>query len=69
MSVIVPVRLRESEVQMLKAVCPSDVRGDLNSGELFRLLLHREFNRRNGLPSPRPADYQSAFRVKPRVKR
>ena len=62
-STIVNVRLYQYEIAMLKAVCISDVRGDLNEAELIRLLLHREYSRRHNLPKPEPRDYQTAFRI------
>lgn len=43
---IIPVRLNTAEQEMLATCQASDVRGDMNASELFRLLLHREYNRR-----------------------
>lgn len=60
------IRLNAKENEMLQEVCKSEVRGDHSAAELFRLLLHREYNRRKGLPAPNPSDYQGAFRTKPR---
>jgi len=47
---------------MLEAVKKSDRRGDLSASELFRLLLHREYNRRQGIDKPSPSAYQTDFR-------
>jgi hypothetical protein len=38
--------------------------GTASAGEFFRLLLHREWNRRHNLPKPKPKDWQTAFRTK-----
>lgn len=43
---IVPVKLNDEEQEMLKFCKTSETRGALNSSELFRLLLHREYARR-----------------------
>lgn len=62
-SKIVPVRLNEEEQQMLTAICRSAVSGDLTPSEKIRQLIHREFNRRQGLEKPDPSDYTREFRT------
>lgn len=62
MSKVLTIRLSPAELAMLDMVRRSDVRGDLTPSELVRLLLHREYNRRQGLPAPTPAAYQTDFR-------
>lgn len=62
MSYRITVRLSDQEKIMLDSVAQSDQRGDLTSGELVRLLIHREYNRRHGLPSPEASQYQADFR-------
>lgn len=59
----VTFRLTADEHKKLLDVCASEVRGDLQESEMFRLLLHREWNRRHGLPKPEPKDYQAAHRM------
>lgn len=63
MSVIVPIRLSEDELAKLDEIVSSPVTGAENRTELFRLLLHREYNRRKGLPKPKASDLQTAFRT------
>lgn len=63
MSKRVTFRLTTEEHQKLLEVCESEVRGDLRESEMFRLLLHREWNRRKGLPAPQPKDYQASHRM------
>lgn len=48
---------------MLEEVTASDVTGAENRCDLIRLLLHREYNRRKGLPKPHPKDWQGVYRV------
>lgn len=59
---IITVRLNTDEVNMLDFCRLSDIRGDVCRGELFRLLLRREYNRRKALGAPTPSDYQTDFR-------
>lgn len=59
----VTFRLTPDEHAKLLEVCASEIRGELQESEMFRLLLHREWNRRKGLPAPEPKDYQAAHRM------
>lgn len=61
-SKIVTLRLNADEQAMLAAVCQSQLQGDRNASEMFRLLLHREYNRRHGLGAPTAPTYQTDFR-------
>lgn len=62
-SVIVAVRLTVAEGIKAVGMYPSETMGCENVAEWFRMLLHREYNRRHHLPKPRAADYQTAFRL------
>ena len=63
-STYVPVRFTLEEAKMLDALVEgNDTTGFESRGEFLRLLLHREFNRCNGLPKPKESDWRSAFRV------
>jgi hypothetical protein len=44
------IRLDQAEAAMVAYLCNRDNSEPSNPSELFRLLLHREFNRCNGLP-------------------
>ncbi len=62
MTKIFPIRLLPSEQQMLAMILAGENCVQENGGELFRLWLHREWNKRNGYGQPEPEDYQSAHR-------
>lgn len=57
------VRLDASEQVKLREMVESDVTGTEGVGDFFRLLLHREYNRRHNLPKPKGSDWQGAFRI------
>ena len=63
MSKIVPIRLNASEQDMLACLVNRDNCEASNAGELFRLLLHREFRRCKGLTKPSFAEIASDMRV------
>jgi len=62
-SKIVALRLGPDEFEMLSKVKLSEVRGDLNNSEMFRLLLRREFERRFGGGQVKSAQYSTEFRI------
>jgi len=62
MTKIFPIRLLPAEVLMLQQILDSEFCEQENGGELFRLWLHREWNKRNGFGQPEPSDYQSSHR-------
>lgn len=61
-SKIIGVRLNEQEQEMLAKISESGIRGDLSSSSMLRLLIHREYNRRLGLPKPEARDFDTDFR-------
>jgi hypothetical protein len=61
---ILTYRLSSDEVAKFKTLLGGNGAGCENMGELLRLLLHREYNRRRGLPKPSAPDWQSAHRIK-----
>jgi hypothetical protein len=61
MTVVIPFRLNLVEVEGLDKMVSGS--GAENRSEFLRLLLHREINRRSGLPKPKASDFQSAFRI------
>ena len=63
MSFIVPLRLNKAEIAMLKEILSSEHCEAENRSEWFRLLLHREWNKRKGLGVPVASSYQTSFRV------
>jgi hypothetical protein len=64
----VQIRLVGTEVTMLRDILTSENCESENRSEWFRLLLHREWNKRKGLSVPNPKSYQTAFRVGGRPK-
>jgi hypothetical protein len=61
MTIVFPIRLLPIEYERAREL---SLRSGMESlGEFIRLLLCREYNRRNGLPKPKPSDYQTSFRV------
>jgi hypothetical protein len=62
MSVVVPIRMSEAEHVKLTEMVYKGYAGVEGPVEFFRLLLHREWNRRHNLPKPKAADWQTAFR-------
>ena len=62
MSKPVSFRLSVSELSMLDYLTHRDNSEPSNPSELFRLLLHREYNRCKSLPSPRFNDVASDCR-------
>jgi hypothetical protein len=63
MTKIYPIRLLPAELKMLEQILASEMCESENGGEWFRLLLHREWNKRNGFPVPQPYNYQSVHRT------
>jgi hypothetical protein len=64
----ITLRLTLDEQSRLTKMSQSDVTGAESESDLLRLLLHREWNRRHGLPKPKPSDYQGVYRVGGRPK-
>lgn len=63
-SVYIPVCLTAEEARKLDSlVNGNDTTGFESRGEFVRLLIHREFNRCNGLPKPKEADWRTAHRI------
>jgi hypothetical protein len=62
-SVTIPIKLHVEELTKLDAMIASDVMDCEDRCEFFRLLLHREHNRRHNLGKPKPELWQTAFRV------
>jgi metal-responsive CopG/Arc/MetJ family transcriptional regulator len=60
---IVPIRLSADELEHLDRMAASEVTGTENRSEFIRLLLAREWNRRQRLPKPEAKDWQTSFRV------
>jgi hypothetical protein len=60
MTIVFPIRMQPLELERARDLAAKS--GAESLGEFIRLLLWREYNRRNGLPKPKPSDYQSAFR-------
>ena len=63
-SKIYSLRLRPREVEMVESLRVSERIGEQRSSDFFRMLLHREWNRRRGLAKVKLSDYQGLFRVK-----
>ena len=63
MSFSVSFRLNVRECEMLNYLTGRDNSEPSNPSELFRLLLHREFNRCKGLPAPKYNSIASDCRV------
>ena len=71
-SIQVTIRLRPDEHAKLVEMSARSNTDTENGGDFWRMLLHREWNRRKGLPKPKPSDYQGAYRIggrprKPRI--
>ncbi len=61
---IVPVKLNAQELAWLDTILKNDnTAGFENRGEVFRLLLHREYRRRHNLGKPAGIDWQSSARM------
>jgi hypothetical protein len=63
MTLIVPLRVNQDEKAALDEMAYSGEHGAENICDFLRLLLHREWNRRKGLPKPKPQEWQGAYRV------
>jgi hypothetical protein len=63
MTKIIPIRLNEAELLMLSDILSSPNCESDNRSEWFRLLLHREHNKRKRLGVPASKDFQTAYRV------
>lgn len=63
MSLIITLRLRPDEHANLRRMALEGNTGTESVSEFIRLLIHREHNRRAGLPKPKPIDYQGVYRV------
>ena len=50
MTVVIPIRLTADEVAKLNVLAYESETGAEGRGDFVRLLLHREWNRRHGLP-------------------
>jgi hypothetical protein len=62
MTNLVSIRLNNDELQKLDEMAGAGNAGTAGPVEFFRLLLHREWNRRHNLPKPEAKDWQTAFR-------
>lgn len=62
-SKITPIRLNEQERDMLAYLTSRENSEVSNAGELFRLLLHREFNRCKGIAGPKFSKVASEMRT------
>jgi hypothetical protein len=56
------INFNERERAMIDEMMASAEQPCETMAEWLRLLIHREYNRRKGLPKPEPKDYQTAFR-------
>jgi len=63
MTNLVSIRLNNDELQKLDEMAGAGNAGTAGPVEFFRLLLHREWNRRHNLPKPVAKDWQTAFRM------
>jgi hypothetical protein len=59
----ITLRLNITEAEQLCAMATSENGSAENKSEFVRMLLAREWNRRKGLPKPKPAQYESAHRI------
>lgn len=57
------VRFSGSEVSMLRELTEQTGKMTVTASEFFRLLLHREWNRRRGLGKVKPASWQGEHRI------
>ncbi len=58
----ITLRLNAQEAEKLERIRNSAQRGDLTTSKVLRLLIHREYNRRQGIEKPKVKDYDSTFR-------
>ncbi|HEY5296869.1 MAG TPA: hypothetical protein VIK59_02995 [Verrucomicrobiae bacterium] len=59
------IRLNDQERFKLNEILSSENCESENAGEWFRLLLHREWNKRKNLGVPNSVEFATCFRVKP----
>ena len=69
MTLIVPMRLNADEHSWLMEMTYGSETGAECVADFMRLLLHREWKRRKGLPKPKPSDWQGVYRVGGRPKK
>ena len=62
MSKVLTMRLNDAESRMLSEILASEFCEAENCSEWFRLLLHREYNKRKRLGVPKAKEFSTAFR-------